>query len=887
MKQITLFLLGVIISLSVTSCTNNTPSGASGPIDSSSTLIPVHVNVYSNKIQLSAGGQTIHFEGSLFRLDADASLETKWEIKEKNFAVLSLDIRAKTTTLLKRVHWFPGEWEPGTEQAVQSTKLIDNVLFLRKGNVSFFLSLDFPYSEINKEGITYPPNIHLMPGQHYSAHSLSIGACLLTGHRIGKFDRSEIEAVCEYIEHRFPPRFERPMFLSSSITNRMTDLRDGRIFYSMYDNPTLAVNPALVEEDLQLCAEIGIEYYQVFEGMFDWPDEKKTGATMQRLQKKAKALGVRMGDYANIQGLYCPHFNYEHRSLNHPDWFIADEGGKPTGRECLGCTEYEKILRKNLVAHNCKFGLGMVCFDFLEIQPCYATNHGHEPGDTYQQVLALVHLMEELNALDPNYLIWSNSGNWLELMPKLSWFNQNVYLTDPHPRKYAPHLNSLKFLGDGRREQMVSVHESHFVPYRTFSNCEYYLTPRSRLSDSKTFEYSFLQGLSVTPNICLAELRPFLNRISRKDSERCTEFMKHWLQFIRDNFNEWKHTYRVGDLPGIGAAEIYAHVVNDKGYICLINQNPFPRTANFILDKTIGLNKGQTYILNEIYPHTCPIIEQSFPYAQRGDTITCTMSACSVRFIEIKPSSGVTYPAVYGLPATIKPTGNGYQLVLRSPQGKKVEIGLVLPAGQAVDMITALQTPTVPMYTFPTTVRVLSQTGNLARIEVEFPREQSPRELTVWNISPENIDVALPTADCQGFLGGLVHNAFTEDYEVQLDVRTKVTNPAEVRLPAIPVTPVPYHTLPAGKHTVYTTKFNLPFIERYGFYPGYDDDIVLELAFSNPKDVSKIEASVNGVFVPVQRYANPQCDEFKTFFIELTNNANPGIVDLKLDVFSK
>jgi hypothetical protein len=626
----------------------------------------------------------------------------------------------------------------------------------------------------------------------------------------------------------------------------------------------------------------------MFEGMFDWPDKEETGTTLKRIQNEAHRLNVRIGDYAVPQGLYCPHYNYKHRSLNNPEWMIINSDGKHSGSECLGCMEYSEMLSEELVAHNREFGLEMICLDFLKIRPCFAKNHQHVPGDTYQQIFALVRLMEELNALNPNYLIWSNSGNWIDLMPKLTWFNQNVYLSDPHPRGYAPHLNSLKFLGDGRREQMISVHESHFVPYRNFTNCEYYLTPRSRLSDSKTFEYSFLLGLSVTPNICLAELRPFLNRIPRRDSERCLEFMKHWLQFIRSNFSEWKHTYRVGDLPGIGAAEIYAHVANDNGFICLINQNPFSRTTHFVLDQTIGLNKGQKFTLNEIYPRKCPIIEQPLPFAQRGDTITCIMPAYSVRFIEIKPSPKITHPTVYGLPATIKPTGNGYQLVLRAPQGKKVEIGLVLPAGQAVDMITARQTPTVPMYTFPTSVRVLSQTGNLASIEVEFPREQSPRELTAWNISPGNIDVVLPAADCQGFLGGLVHNAFTEDYEVQLDVRTKGTNPTNVRLPAKPITPVSYHTLPACKHLTYTTKFNLPFIEnRYGFDPGYDDDVLLELAFSNPKSVSKIEAFMNGVPVPVQRYLNPQRNEYETFFIELTNNVKPGAVELKLDIFSE
>ncbi len=109
------------------------------------------------------------------------------------------------------------------------------------------------------------------------------------------------------------------------------------------------------------------------------------------------------------------------------------------------------MLRRRLVAHNRKYGLKLIDLDFLNLGPCYATNHNHQPGDVYQQVRALVRLMQELNALDPNFLLWSNSGDWLDLMPKLVWFNPNVYLTDPRPRSYASHLNALKFLGDGRR----------------------------------------------------------------------------------------------------------------------------------------------------------------------------------------------------------------------------------------------------------------------------------------------------------------------------------------------------------------------------------------------------------------------------------------------------
>ena len=361
--------------------------------------------------------------------------------------------------------------------------------------------------------------------------------------------------------------------------------------------------------------------------------------------------------------------------------------------------------------------------------------------------------------------------------------------------------------------------------------------------------------------------------------------MRHWLQFIRDHFDVWKHTARIGDLPGVGSAELYAHILNDHGFLCLVNQNPFPRATTFALDGSLGLNAGGTYALNEVYPRQCPIAEQPLPVARRGDSITCTLPAYSVRIIEVRPKPKSQLPAIFGLPATLKPTGDGYRVTMRAPQGQKVEIGLVLPAGQAVGGVTARQTPTVPMYTFAAAARVLSQTGNLARIEVQFPREPAPRELTRWHVSPGDVELDLPDAACSGFLGALVHNAFTEDYEVQLDVRTKATMATDGRLlPARTVSPLSA-ALPTGERLTYTTHFVLPFIEaRWGTGRGYGDDPLVELAFADPAKVREIEARLNGVSVRVQRYPNPQHPPYESFFIELTGNVAPGPVELTLNV---
>ncbi len=664
----------------------------------------------------------------------------------------------------------------------------------------------------------------------------------------------------------------------------MTYGRDGLIFYSMRDNPTLGLNAKLLEEDIRICGELGIEYFQVFEGVFDWPDEARTGEALRRLTKLAKPLGVRLGDYVVVEGPYCPHYNYERRSLAKPEWQRKSADGQ-SGSFCLG-SGYADFLREKLVTHNRKYGEELICLDGLNIQPCHATNHGHPPGDVYQQVRGLVSLCQALGRIDPEYLVWSNAGNWREFMPKLTWVNPNVYLTDPVIEKYSPTLNALKILGDSRRQQMVAMHDQYFVPFRALCNCEYYAFPRSRVPDLRVFEYSFLQGLAVTPNICPAEVRTFFNRIPGPQREACARFMRRWMDFVRHNFDLWKHTAIVGDAPGIGATEIYAHTRADRGFVCLVNQNPFPRTARFRLDKSIGLTAGESFLVSEIYPTETPIAEQALPSTSRGEGIACVLSPHSVRFLRIEPAQRPSRTLqVLGLPARVNRTSSGYDVLFSAPQGSTETIGMICPAGEAVAAVSARQKPSVTSYTFPAAARLLEQTGNVARVEVKFPRGLAPRELADWRVLPGDIRTRLPADGCH-FLGGLVHGAFSEDYEVQLQVTTK-RDATQGSLPPLPPPDQPETPrVPVAKRQTFITSFEVPFIEPPGFgcMPGYDDDTVLELAFDDPTAVNTIAARINGKLAEVRAYSYSRRSAFRSYYLDLTGNVDPGTIELALDI---
>ena len=247
---------------------------------SRSFLAPVKGELTENTLTLRVGDVSIRFHGQPFVAKGDASISTQATLKELETELLLEALCTPTGNgTLQEYAYFDGEWEGVEEIRVRSTKLTDVAAFLRAGNVSFFLSLDFPCSDIHHTGdcvsVGCDPWDPLSANEAYVPHTLTVGAAYLTGEEVEGLDRAEIEAFSAYIQARMPENFrgERPITTATCITNRMTDVREGRIFYSMHDNPTLTLDPETLKEEIRLCAELGIEYYQLFEGYFDWEED--------------------------------------------------------------------------------------------------------------------------------------------------------------------------------------------------------------------------------------------------------------------------------------------------------------------------------------------------------------------------------------------------------------------------------------------------------------------------------------------------------------------------------------------------------------------------------------------------------------------------------------
>ena len=839
-----------------------------------------------------------------------------------------LIIRALSDCELEEVEaWRSTQTAP---PVVPRTSLQDIAAIYRGEHAGLFVSLDFPYSRIETSGdstrITYPPRLRLHTGERYEAHSVTYGAIQPTGRMRYGHDEGEVAALDAYVQQRFAPRFERPMMVSCSIVNRYTQPRGGVIWASMKDHPTLRDNTDLLERELALMPRLGVEHYQVFPGVFDWGPNDPAPEQVDRLMEVARAHGVRMGDYSGSSSVFCPHYNEYANHLDRSDWLIVNAEGKAVGPFCFGCTAFVEYYI-GVVVPNCKrFGFEMHCLDFLNLQPCHAKGHGHPAGrdSVYHAVRGLVRLLEAINDVSPQMMTWSNSGNWSELLPKIAWSNPNLYLTDPFIATPWQGLNMTRLLDDARREQMVGLHWSHFIPYRFLSNCQYFFSQNSVVPDIRHFEYGALSTLAVTPNLCLGEIRPWLDRLSETDRSRAIAFYACWTQFVRDHFDLWKTTFQAGENPGPGAVEIYAHAAGDRGFVFLVNPQYWSRTVEVPLNEALGFTSRGRCEIAELYPSERLHLTPEGPFASLGGKLRMLVPAQQVVVLEVRPAPAtIESPRLYGVAGCVEPTADGYVLKAVGPQGRAQRCAIVLPPGSRA-IGSAEVREDVPKLAkrlqSPTPLRFWPSEGGGAVLDIRFRGVAAPDELRDWTVLPGSLDegraggwfkglaggesmrfplfadvvderVVMPwTAEqpgraplgpLAGFCGGYIENAFAETQETWIALGTAGSSGAATSAPAVEAPTAGLRPLPGAATDARTgwwlqTRFALPFMYTIGAEPFFDEHTILVLPMLEPQKVRQITAWINSSPLEVRRYAYPRNRGLGCYYADLVGSGAVG-----------
>lgn len=825
----------------------------------------------------------------------------------------------RDATLDRLILWSARSPEAPT---VARTPVQDIAAFYRQGRRGLFASLDFPYSAIASDQgtttVSYPPHEPLKAGRPYAAHSLTFGAVRLAGRSRRGFDEGEEAALDAYVQERHPPRFDRPQVISAAIVNRYTQVERGAVFHTMKDHPTLTFNTDLLKRELTLLARLGVEHVQVFPGVFDSAPDDPAPATVDDVMKFARGLGLRMGDYSATNELFVAHYNEHGHRLDRPEWLMQGKGGNREGGFCFGHPEFVRYYRETTVAHCARYGCEMHCLDGLGLRPCYAPNHGHPPGSEslYAQVKGLVSLLEALNAVSPQMMTWSNSGNWSDLLPKIAWYNPNLYLTDPYVSGAWQGLNMTRLLDDTRREQMVSLHHSRFIPYRFFTNYQYFLSLNSIVPDIRAYEYGVLSTLAVTPNLGLGEIRLWLDRLPAGDHERVVGFYRRWIDFVRAHYELWKTTYQAGEDPGFGSVEIYSHARGDRGFIFLVNPHPWDRIVEVPLDATLGFSGTGPCEIAELYPVERLRLTAQGPFAAMSTRLPVRVPAQQVIVLEARPAPPrIDAPRMYGLPGTIETTAEGYLIKTHGPQGRTERFAVLLPGSATIaSAAVRLDVPKqAERLRAATRLELLARDKQGVLLDVTFRRTPAPTELRQWRVQPgeaaekrsagfsdgrtlnfplfidtEEGAVKLPLTDARAgeaglgplanFCGAYIDNAFSETQETWIELKAGPgTAPAGELASGEKVPsrhPLDDSAKSAEKGWWLQTQFHLPFMYTLGFEPFFDDHPILALPLARPP--KEVRAWINGSPLPVRRYDYPLRRSLGCYYADLVGTAARG-----------
>lgn len=831
-----------------------------------------------------------------------------------------LSIIPRQDIVLQRITLLDAQFK--TKPVVSRTTLSDIAAFFRQEQIGMFASLDFPYSAIAIDGtnvrIGYPPFAKAKASEKYVCHSLTLGATQLTGRERYGFDEGEVAAVDCYVQERFSPRFERPMFIACSINNRYTMPRGDVVFYTMKDHPSLSFHTDLMKRDLALAPKLGMEYYQLFPGPFDSVPDDPDPKVVDDIMKVAKQHGVRVGDYSGTSLVFCPHYNEHRNSLeNHPQWNI-----KPAD-VCFGNPKFIKFYKDTVVGTAKRYGFEIHCLDFLNIHECNAADHEHPPGrdGIYSQVCGLTEILTALNDVSPNMMTWSNSGNWGEFLPKIAWTNHNLYLADPYMTSPWQGLNMTRLLDDTRREQMVALHYSRFLPYRYFTNCQYFFCQNSIVPDVRSYQYGMLSTVAVTPNLCPAEIRPWLERLPDNQRQEVLAFYKKWTTFLTTNFDLWKKTYQVGENPGMGSVEIYGHAKNSHGFVFVVNPQYWSRTVEVPLDASLGFAGSGKCEISELYPVERLRLTGQGPFASLGTTVRVHVPPQTVLVLEVKPApQKIDGPRLYGVPGTIEATQKGYLVKTRGQQGQTERCAVLLPDGsKPIASAVVRDVPKQPKRLWAATpIQLVAGDSNSVAMEVTFRRDAAPDELRAWEVKPGTLaegtaagwiggfkdgtalrfplfvdaaGVRLPMWDADAdklglgplanFCGAYVENAFSETQETWIDLMAgEKTNypkgkPAASE-PAVVSHPMPEIAKSKNGGWWVQTSFHLPFMYALGSEPSFDEHPLLVLPFVRQSRVRVVAAWINGVPLDVRKYQYPRNRSLSCYYADLVGSAAVG-----------
>lgn len=433
-------------------------------------------------------------------------------------------------------------------------------------------------------------------------------------------------------------------------------------------------------------------------------------------------------DYADRKGVKLVAYVYPILPFQqNKDWLVTQHhpNGHTNVYANLGNHAFQDWLIDEMSAFKRSTGIGGYSFDYTFLKL---------PGkSTYAQWWGWRRVMETMRKRFPDILmdgrqLYQNYGPWIWLAGSYP----HPTSTDEQPQSFNP-FPDLHF-------DRVSANRERYTAYRyrIRDYCPQVLMPGfiGHQTDKHNFkgererepfhrrDWDYLGWkYSLISSIAYGGLNNVINMIPARDPEEYKlfpkediAFFKRWLDWTGTNRKYLKHTQPILGQPAIGKVDGTSAILNDKGYIFLINPNGRAMDAHFNLDRSIGLKGRGKYVIREQYPEKGKAIGKPDDGVWKyGDEVSVHMNGSRARVLKLEPLSGTKEgPLLFNVAGDVGLRGGELQLIdVKGETGTRPNAMVYLPDPRKIHKVLVNGKP-----------HPFEQQGQLVKLDIPFSGQQ-------------------------------------------------------------------------------------------------------------------------------------------------------------------
>ncbi len=317
-------------------------------------------------------------------------------------------------------------------------------------------------------------------------------------------------------------------------------------------------------------------------------------------------------------------------------------------------------------------------------------------------------------------------------------------LTDEQPESFVsfPDLHTDRVSADRQRFAAWTYRMQRFAPPEILPGFIAHQTERSdakkvmRRDRFRPRDWDLLGWkFSVLSSIGTAPFNHVVNYLPARDldefrafSEDDKRWLRDWFTWTDANAEVLRHLKPIIGPPAIGRVDGTAAVSGGRGFVFLFNPNYRQLDAEFVLDESMGLDQGTTFVLEELYPEKGLLVgDPQNGIWTRGARVRLTMGGNEAIVLQVRPTSDpVSKPVLFNVRGTSSLSGGSLVLTdVEGEIGSKREVTVLLRANVTVSSMTVNGERTR-----------YRQEGRLVTASIHFAGERFSRSQGLWTYDP-------------------------------------------------------------------------------------------------------------------------------------------------------